>query len=266
MPRPKTLAPVRPSAAIEIAYRKRLDTLLDEMQRSLVYWIGAKYKANEPEISRLAADDSPAANLRRAFRRLARRWQGRFDDLSSDLAKYFAQQTAQRSTAALQSMLKRGGMTVRFKMSRPVNDIVQASVGENVALIKSIAQQHLTAVEGHVMRSVIQGRDLATLSSALQDQFGVTKRRAAFISRDQSNKMTAAVTRARHMELGVQEAVWVHSAGGKVPRPSHVKAGRDKTHYSVADGWFDPNEKKFIHPGELIWCRCVSRPVIPGFS
>ncbi len=266
MPRAKTLNPVRPSAAIEAAYRKRLDALLDEMHRSLVYWLTAHYRANEPEIAKLAQDDSPAVNLRNAFRRLARRWTRRFDDLSDDLARYFAQQTAQRSTAALQSMLKRGGMSVRFRTSRAVNDAVQASIAENVGLIRSIAQQHLTAVEGHVMRSVQMGRDLGTLSTALQDQFGVTKRRAALIARDQNNKMTAVITRTRQLEAGIQEAIWVHSHGGKVPRPSHVRAGRDKVRYDVATGWFDPDEEKFIFPGELINCRCVSRPVVLGFS
>jgi uncharacterized protein with gpF-like domain len=266
MPRQRTLNPVRPSAAIEAAYRRRLDALLDEMHRSLVYWLSARYRANEPEIANLAVDDSPAASLRDAFRRLRTRWQRRFDDLANDLARYFAQQTAQRSTEALRQMLKKGGMSVRFRMSRPVNDVIQASVAENVGLIRSIAQQYLTAVEGHVMRSVQQGRDLASLSTALQQQFGVTKRRAALIARDQNNKMTAVVTRARHLELGIQEAIWVHSGGGKVPRPTHVRAGRDKVRYSVVEGWFDPHEKRHIQPGELISCRCVARPVVLGFS
>ena len=262
----KTINPVRPSAAIEAAYRQRLDALLDEMHRSLVYWLSARYRANEPEISKLATDDSPAVSLRNAFRRLSRRWQGKFDDLADDLAKYFALKTAQRSTHALQSMLRRGGMSVRFKMSRPVNDVVQASIAENVGLIRSIAQQHLTAVEGHVMRSVQTGRGLGTLAKALQAQFDVSKRRAALIARDQNNKATATITRARHMELGVQEAIWIHSHGGKVPRPTHVRAGRDKVRYNVAEGWYDPHEKKHIWPGELIQCRCVARAVIPGFT
>lgn len=254
MPRRRTINPVRPSAAIEETYRRRLDALLEEMHRSLVYWLTSHYRANEPEIAKLAADDSPAVNLRNAFRRLARRWTRRFDDLASDLAKYFATQTAQRSTAALASMLKRGGMSVKFRMSRPVNDAVQASIAENVGLIKSIAQQHLTAVEGHVMRSVQVGRDLGTLTEALHDQFGVTKRRAAFIAQSQNNKMTAVITRTRQIEAGIHECQWLHSGGGRVPRPSHVKAGRDKVRYDPRVGWFDPHEKKYIFPGELINC------------
>jgi uncharacterized protein with gpF-like domain len=266
LPRQKTIAPVRPSAAIEVAYRRRLDALIEEMHRSLVYWISARYRANEPHMLRLAQDDSPAANLREAFLRLSRRWNRRFADLSEDLARYFAQTTAQRSTAALQSMLRRGGMSVRFRMSRPVQDIVTASVSENVGLIRSIAQQHLAAVEGAVMRSVQTGRDLGALAEELEHTYGVTRRRAALIARDQNNKATANIVRARQIELGVQEAVWVHSGGGKVPRPTHVKAGRDRVRFDPKVGWFDPAERKHILPGELINCRCVSRSVVPGFS
>lgn len=266
MPRPKTLSPVRPSAAIEIAYRRRLDALLDEMHRSLVYWLSARYRVNEPEIAKLAQDDSPAVNLRNAFRRLARRWTKRFDTLSDDLGRYFAQETAKRSTAALQSMLRKGGISVRFRMSRPMNDVMQATLTQQVSLIKSISAQYLTQIEGSVMRSVQAGRDLGSLTKELEDHYGVTRRRAAFIARSQNNLATASMTRVRQQEAGITEAIWVHSGGGKEPRPTHLKAGKEKVRYSVDQGWWDPAEKKFVFPGELPNCRCVSRPVVIGFS
>jgi uncharacterized protein with gpF-like domain len=34
------------------------------------------------------------------------------------------------------------------------------------------------------------------VSSSLKEQFGVTRRRAAFVARDQNNKATASMTRA----------------------------------------------------------------------
>lgn len=261
--RERVLPPVRPNVGIELAYRRRFDALLTEMHRSLTYWLRAVYRANPPK---MAADDSPAMELRGTFRRLARRWTRRFDDLAGDLGRYFATTTAERSTAALQSMLRRGGLSVLFRTTRAVNDITMASVGENVALIKSIGQQYLSSVEQLVMRSVQEGRALDDLAEALEHQFGVTRRRAALISRDQNNKLTAVVQRARQQELGITTAIWIHSGGGKHPRPSHVKAGRDRTRFKVAEGWWDPAIKRFIWPGTEINCRCVSRPVIEGFK
>ena len=260
--RPKILAPVHPNVGIEASFRRKLERLIDEMHRSLSYWLLAAYRANPPE---MAQDDSPAMAIRRVLSRLSYRWRRRFDAAADGLAKHFATQAAQRSTASLEAILRKGGFSVRFKMTRAVNDILQATVAENVSLIRSIPQQHLTAVEGHVMRSVQAGRDLKSLSDALQQQFGVTKRRAALIARSQNNLATATIVRVRQQELGLK-AVWLHSGGGREPRPTHVKAGRDRVQYDPAVGWFDPHEQKHIWPGQLINCRCTSRSVVPGLS
>lgn len=265
--RARTLNPVRPSAAIELAYRRKILRLIDEMHSSVMWFVPAAYRANEPELTALLArDESPAAGLRDAVRRLRRRWQRRFDDAAQDLARYFATSVAERSGVALRSILRRGGFAVEPRYTRAVNDLVQAAVHENVSLIRSISAQHFTAVEGAVMRSVQTGRDLKQLSDDLQHLFGVTKRRAALISRDQNNKATASLNRARQLELGLSEAVWVHSHASREPRPSHVRAGRDKVRFSIVDGWYDPDEKRNVHPGELINCRCQSRPIVPGFN
>lgn len=236
------------------------------MHRSIIYWVSVAYRKNEPYVAGMAADELPARALAATLRRLQRFWSKKFNDMAQQMATYFAQSVTKRSDGALQSILRRGGMSVRFQMTRPVSDVLQATVQENVGLIKSIPAQHLQKVQGAVMRSVQTGRDLATLTEELQDQFGVTRRRAELIARDQNNKATGAIQRVRQIELGITEAIWVHSGGGRHPRPSHVKAGRDKVKYNVAEGWFDPHEKRYVLPGELINCRCVSRPVVTGFD
>lgn len=263
MKRPKTLPPIHPNAGIEAAYRRKLQAYIKTMNDSVLYWLGAAYKSNEPHI---AMDELPASALKRAIRMLGRRWQKKFDKLAKELAGYFAQAVQDRSSAALKSILKRNGFTVEFKMTPAMQDIFRATVNENVSLIRSIPAQYLTQVEGSVMRSVAAGRDLGTLTKELQDHYGVSKRRAAFISRDQNNKATAVFTRARQIEAGVTEAVWLHSGGGKHPRPSHLKAGREKQRYDVREGWLDPDVGKRIFPGELPNCRCVSKAVVPGFA
>jgi len=63
------------------------------------------------------------------------------------------------------------------------------------------------------------------------------------------------------LELGITEAVWMHSHAGKVPRPTHV--AMNGTRFKVAEGMWDSAEGKFIQPGELINCRCTSRSVLP---
>lgn len=263
----KTLQPVRSAPLIEADYRARLERLTAEMCRSTLYWVRAAYRRDEPELaSLLAQDDSPALSLRRVVRRLARRWQRRFDELAPELATHFATAVKSRSDVALARNLRKGGMSVRFKTTRAVNDVLQASIAENVSLIRSIPQRYFSEIEGMVMRSVQVGRDLKTLTEDLERQYHVTHRRAALIARDQNNKCTAVIQRTRQAELGITEAIWVHSHGGKTPRPTHVRAGRDQIRYNIAEGWLDPALNRRIWPGTEINCRCIARPIVLGFS
>ena len=117
------------------------------------------------------------------------------------------------------------------------------------------------------MRSVARGGDLKQLTDDLEKHGRVTRRRAEFIARDQNGKSLGALTRIRSMESGVTQGIWMHTGGAREPRPSHVKAGRDKVVFDLATGWPDPAlDGKLIWPGSEINCGCLFRPVIPGVT
>lgn len=283
----------RPNAGLEATYRERLERLVAEMGKSVLYWTKAIYRANEPPTATMAMDgenheiDSRVASgnihnlhslgngdlafdrktaadrITEAFDKLKRRWLKQFDEAAPKLARWFAVAASKRSDATLQRILRDGGFSVKFQMTPAARNIIDAAVAENVSLIKSIPSQYFTQVEGAVMRSVRQGGDLGTLAKELRSQYGVTKRRAALIARDQNFKATADMTKARQVEKGYK-AIWRHSHAGKIPRPTH-KANDGKT-YDPAAGWLDPAESKRIWPGTLINCRCFSQTIIPGFE
>lgn len=213
---------------------------------------------------RFVGEVLPANELQAVMNDLTGQWTENFDEMAEKMGRYFARSAANRTEAQMRSILKDAGWTVRARPSPAVRDVIEASVHENVALIKSIPQQHLKAVEGMVMRSVQRGRDLKTLARDLRKQFGVTKRRAALIARDQNNKATSAFQEARRQELGIKEAIWMHSHAGKKPRPKHVAA--DGRRYDVTKGLPIGDKGQYVFPGEEINCRCVSRSVLPGFQ
>jgi uncharacterized protein with gpF-like domain len=260
----KVLRAQRPSAAVASAYEDRLKQAIEAMERSVLWWIRAYYRANPP--ATMAFDDVSVSVLRKAVQALRRRWLRAFDAMSEKLARYFAKGAQDRADGDLKRILREAGFTVEWTMTPAMRDVVGAIVAENVALIKSIPREQLDRVEGAVMRSVQQGRDLKMLYDELREGFGVSKKRARLISRDQNNKATSLLQRARFVESGIRECIWMHSHAGKTPRPSHVKAGRDKVRFDPAVGWYDPHEKKHIWPGVLINCRCTCKPVIKGFS
>ena len=272
---------VRPCAGIEAAFQKRLDLLVAEMHNSLVYWLTAAYNAKPPEMATDAKYfGSPAMVMRRVMRSLSRRWIKRFDEAAPKLADYFSKAMMDRSDRELRRILLDGGFAIKWKMTAEANDVLQATIGQQVSLIKSIATEHLTQVEGLVMRSVAAGGDLKGLTDALGPMVDLdrirmgrrpgegdksllarTRRRAAFIALDQNNKANAAMQRARQRSVGITQAIWCHSHGGKDPRPEHVKAGADKLIYDVDKGAF--LEGKWVWPGTEPRCRCYSRPILP---
>ncbi|MHB8283964.1 MAG: phage head morphogenesis protein, partial [Caulobacteraceae bacterium] len=194
-----------------------------------------------------------------AMRKLGRRWQRRIDALAPKLAAHFASASQRLTDEQMKAELRKAGMTVRFKASAAQNDAYQAVIGEQVALITNLPEQYMAQVEGIVMRAVQTGGDRHAIAKSLEEQAGVTKRRAARIARDQTNKATAVFTRVRQEELGVTEAIWRHSGGGKTPRPSHVAFSGQR--YNIREGAVLDGER--VWPGTAINCRCVSQAILP---
>lgn len=250
------LKPIKPNAGTGANYEKRLTALVKEMADSVLYWTRAKYRAE------MALDASPAEELRAAIQRLRKRWTRKFNELAPKLAGAFVRSATGGVDRDFMRLLRDHGFTVRPTMSRGVADVVQAKIVENVSLIKSIPEQYFTAIEGHVMRSVQAGRDIAALTRELESSYGVTRRRAALIARDQNNKASAAMQTARQIEMGFYEATWYHSGGGRHPRPSHV-AFNGKT-FDVREGALIDGER--IQPGEKINCKCYRRIKLPSLQ
>lgn len=257
--------PIHPNAGIEVAYRKRLDRLIDQMNASILYWLTARWRVNPP--TSMGMDEQPwFGSLQRTMRQLISRWETKFDELAPELAAYFAESVTERPTGRLTQILDDAGFTVDFKLTPAVRTAMGAIVQENVSLIKSIAREHLTDVEGIVYRSVSAGGDLETLAKSLRQRFDVPKKRAAFIAHHQNNAATAAITRIRQSEAGITSAVWMHSHAGKTPRPEHVAFAAGQMGGPV----YDVNKGAYLEgvwtwPGREPGCRCFSRPVLEGF-
>lgn len=233
---------------------------IERMTRDVEREIARGYKANTPELAVYAQDESPARALSRIVDKLSRKWAAEFDELSPRLAAYFATAAKDRVDRTLKADMRKAGLTVKFKATKAMNDAYQAVFLENVGLIKSIPDRYMDQVKTLTMQSVSRGGDLGSLAKGLQDQAGVTKRRAALIARDQCAKATAVMTRTRYLGLGITEAIWLHSAGGKVPRPPHVSFSGKR--YSLAKGHDFDDGLGPVHPGEAINCRCVMKAVI----
>lgn len=252
---------VRPNLGFEAEYRRRLIAMVSAMQADVLKEVHRVYSENPPEV---AQDESPAMAMRNLMASLNRKWQKRFNEGAVELGKWFAKGVTERSDVALKSILNRAGFTIDFKLTPALNDVVQATVGQNVALIKSIPQQHLNEVEGIVLRSVQAGRDLYTVSNELHKRYEVTTRRAAFIAKDQNNKATAQISRTRQMGAGIVENIWRHNPNNHPRTQTHVPFDGHK--FPLATGHDFKDGLGFVWPGTAFGCHCTGSPVIPGLS
>lgn len=274
--KPKTANPVHANRGVEARYKRDMQALIEEMAKSCEYWLSVAYNAAPPEVAELVAQDAkpgqhakelqdfrsvrgPVAKVRRALKDLNDRWIGRFDEMADKIAERWIKSMYTASQSSLVASLKEAGWAVEFKMTPAMKDALNASITENINLIKSIPEQYLKNVEGAVMRSYAAGRDLESMTKEIRGIHPVTKRRAELIARDQSNKANAVIQRTRQLELGITEAIWMHSHAGKDPRPDHVAANGRR--YKIAEGCKIGGE--YIQPGEQINCRCTARPVLP---
>lgn len=259
-----TVRAVHPSAGVRVWYEQELDRLIEDMHNSLTEHVAASYERARVRGFGTDAKVNPSLLIRRALSKWGRLWTDKLDSLSLDLAERFARKSFNVTQTQLKAAFKDAGFTVEFRPTTRSVQAYHAVVSEQVNLIKSIPSEYLKDVSTSVWQSVMNGGDMAKLSKDLQKNYNVTARRAAIIARDQNNKAKAVIEQTRRQELGITEAIWRHSSGGKVPRPSHV--AHDGKRYNIATGWYDPDEGAYIWPGTLINCRCTSKAVIPAFE
>lgn len=249
--KPLALRAIHPNLGVQQKYRAELNRLLREVRDEVLLEVN-RYKCTTSEI---ALDANPLAD---AINRLMVRWIDRLNALGENMARNFVRRTLDHYDNNLQRQLRRAGFTVKLQLTDVTRKALQASMGMNVGLIRSIPTEYLADVSKYVYEATAGGFDLATLTHNLEHAYHIGRNRAKLIARDQANKANAVIEQARRKELGITKAIWMHSGGAKEPRPSHVKAN-GKT-FDVDKGMYLDGE--WLLPGQAINCGCVSRSVI----
>lgn len=131
---------------------------------------------------------------------------------------------------------------------------VNAMTTANVQLIKSIRSQYLDKVQNAVTQAVVNGTLNKDLVQQIKDLGKTTEKRAIFIARDQSSKLNAALTQARHEDVGITKYTWSTSGDERV-RESHAE--KDGQVFEYANPPADTG-----HPAHDYNCRCVAIPYL----
>lgn len=186
---------------------------------------------------------------------------------------------SEHNKGTLQPVLERVLRIDPFVSEPWLRPLARNWVAENVSLIKSIGQKHLTEVEHMIYRMVRGGESIKTIRAELEARFDITKNRARLIARDQVNKYNANLTEERQVRAGITKYIW-HNVGGIRVRgmPGGLYAKAVPSHAVMEDvicRWDDPtvywNGKRWVqrtalmekqHPGEAIQCRCWAEGIL----
>lgn len=132
-------------------------------------------------------------------------------------------------------------------------------VDENVNLIKTIPKDSLTKMKDIVQEGFKSGKTVTSITKEIQRTYGVEKRHARLIARDQTAKLYSKLTQSQQTDAGVEEYTWSTSGDSRV-RDRHKQLNGKRFR------WDDPpivdtKTGRRGHPGEDYQCRCVPLPV-----
>ena len=298
------LEPMRPSAAVRTWYERELMMLVVGMCVKTGHALVPIYKSAPEPILPMTF---PIGEMNHALDLLEAEWSEVFDSRANDLAFGLAFRVLRHHDLAMSKSLKAVGIqppvveqrgdsasiafddaksawpkwkdfVIKFDFTSRMRDTVQACLRDNVDLISNrrikngpaIPKKFFGEIRKMAQQSIERGRDVVGFTDDLEDRFGITRRRASLIARDQNNKMTAAFHRTRQLGLGITKAVWIETYASLHPREDTHGAfasGEDGGPvYNIEDGVDFDDGMGPVVPGEAVNCECFSQSIIQGYE
>ncbi len=126
--------------------------------------------------------------------------------------------------------------------------------------IKNWAEQNILKLREMVATNTYNGRRAEGLVKNIQDDFGVSRRKAKFLARQETSLLMTQIRQERYKDAGITKYKWSTSSDERV-RPDH------KLLEGTIQTWDNPpivnrQNGSRAHPGQDFNCRCVAIPVI----
>ena len=212
--------------------------------------------------------------LEKLFRTNFGKWLTALQLKAKDLFKWFSKRATIDTVRAQRDALIKAGLGkqyLRAKWTVPITRgqyispqamaKLENMIVEQTALITKIGSQELTHLQDYIAESLDQGLNVNELESVLVGFKEFDTARAKRVAIDQSIKINQNIQRENNLSLGLTRAVWIHVPGQWYSRESHEKLNGKE--YELEKGMWDPKTQKHIQCGELPYCRCIYRIVIP---
>lgn len=138
-------------------------------------------------------------------------------------------------------------------------DLMKQWIDDNVDLIKTIPKDSLGKMRETVFDGYRNGVSTTDIVKKIQSIYGMDRRHAQLIARDQIAKLNGQITRIQQEDAGVTEYIWSTSEDSRV-RESHAALNNKRFKWSDPPV-VDALTGRRCHPGEDYQCRCCALAV-----
>ena len=274
--RAKALRALESNRGLAIAAGKRIRAIVNQFEKAYkkeALKIAAKYCKNEVQDTAISVVPS---ELEIALAALAAKQSMGLGSNAKQVSRWYCRQLLRNISADQKRALKKAGIstawlkqkwTVQIVRGQYVAPSVAAKIPEqveaNAALITKLCERSAQKVQNAIAEGISKGYNLSRLTEKINSLENMDEARAARVALDQSCKLNQFIQVENSKALGVKEGVWVHVPGQYESRASHMKMNGKK--FDLEKGMYDPDVEDYIQPGELPYCRCCFKAILPGF-
>lgn len=274
--RAKALRALESNRGLAIAAGKRIRAIVNQFEKAYkkeALKIAAKYCKNEVQDAAVSVVPS---ELEIALAALAAKQSMGMGSNAKQVSRWYCRQLLRNISADQKRALKKAGIstawlkqkwTVQIVRGQYVAPSVAAKIPEqveaNAALITKLCERSAQKVQNAIAEGISKGYNLSRLTEKINSLENMDEARAARVALDQSCKLNQFIQVENSKALGVKEGIWVHVPGQYESRASHMKMNGKK--FDLEKGMYDPDVEDYIQPGELPYCRCCFKAILPGF-
>ena len=239
----------------------------------------ASAKAAQKEVQTIALDArDPPYMYSLKFAEAAARYRIEFtNEKARDVSYWFCRKLLRNVNHRMKRQLKAAGIstawlakrwTIPYIGGQSVPPAVAAGLPDYIAeianLITKMSAKSHAKVQDALIKGLAKGMNVQDLVSTLNKLEHMDSARALRVARDQSCKLNQFVQRENYKSIGVSYGQWQHIPGQFSSRYTH-KYIMNGQNFDLKKGCFDPEVNRDIQPGELPYCRCTFRAILPDF-
>lgn len=162
------------------------------------------------------------------------------------------------------------GVSIAPELTPAVSLALSKAWASNLELyIQKWSKENIYKLRDEIATNTYRGKRAENLVKNIQADYGVSKRKAKFLARQETSLLVSQMRQERFTDAGVLSYKWSTSGDERV-RPSKGANGFYGDHRVLEGKIFtwdnppivDPSTGRRAHPGEDYNCRCIAIPIV----